>query len=146
MHDSRRTQKLQKQALLVVYWNYNSAYTESRGKADVPMLYMSRVRNEMTDVLKILSQENRPKYLRKFCKECKHCYNTRNIWSLGRPKYRTVKYGLNCIKYHGVKLWNSRDSRIKCAMDLKSFKERIRSWDGKDCTCHPCVLKLKLNL
>lgn len=58
---------------------------------------MSRVRNQLTDVSKILSQGNGPRYLRKVFKECDHCYMiyTRNSWSLDLPKYRTVEYERN---------------------------------------------------
>ncbi len=142
MHDSRTMEKLQKQALRVVYSDYNSTYTELRERADVPLLYTSRVRNQMIDVFKILIQDNCPRYLRTLFKEYEPPYNTRSIRSLDIPKYRTVKYGRNSFRFHGVKLWNSLDTSIKCAIDLKGFKDRIRSWNGQDCTCQACVLCL----
>ncbi len=52
------------------------------------------------------------------------------------------EYGRNCFNFHGAKLWNSLDTRFKCAKDLKSFKERFRSWNGQDCTCQACDLCL----
>ncbi len=114
-------------------------------KEQVYLLYINRTRNEMIDVFIIVSQGNGSIYLRNLFKATEHCYNTRSILSLDLPKYRTVKYGRNCFKFHGAKLWNSLDTSFKCAMDLKSFKQRIRSWNGQDCTCQTCDLCL-LNL
>ncbi len=37
MHDSRTMEKLQKQALRVLYSDYNSTYTELRERADVAL-------------------------------------------------------------------------------------------------------------
>ncbi len=62
-------EKLQKKALRVVYSDYNSTYTELQERADVPLLYTNRVRNQMIDVFKILIQDNGPSYLRVLFKE-----------------------------------------------------------------------------
>ncbi len=96
----------------------------------------------MLDVFKIIIQYNDPGYLRMLFKEYERPYNTRSIWSLDLPKHRTVKYGRNSFRFRGVKLWNPLDTSIKCAIDLKRFKDRIRSWNGKDCTCQACILCL----
>ncbi len=142
MSDSRKMEKLQKQALRLVFTDYTSSYAELRQRADVPLLYINRIRNEMIDVFKIVSQGNGPIYLRKLFKASEHRYNTRSILSLELPKYRTVKYGRNCFKFHGAKLWNSLDTSFKCAIHLQSFKEPIRSWNGQDCKCQACDLCL----
>ena len=113
-------EKLQKQALRVVYSEYNSTYTELRERADLPLLCTSRVRNQMIDVFKVFIQGNGPRYLRTFFKECERGYNhdnTRSTWSLDLPKYSTVKYGRNNFRCHGAKLWNSLDTSIKCGID-----------------------------
>ncbi len=86
MHDSRTMEKLQKQALRVVCSDYNSTYTELRERADVPLLYTSRVRSQMIDVFKILIQDNCPRYLRTLFREYEHPYNTRSIRSPNLPK------------------------------------------------------------
>ncbi len=101
-------------------------------KEQMYLFYINRIINEMIDVFKIVSQGNGPKYLRKLFKASEHRYNRRSILSLELPKYRTVKYGRNCFKFHGAKLWNSLDTSFKCAIDLQSFIERIRSWNGHD--------------
>ena len=62
MSDSRKMEKLQKQALRLVFTDYTSSYAELRQRADVPLLYINRIRNEMIDVFKIVSQGNGPIY------------------------------------------------------------------------------------
>ncbi len=91
----------------------------------------------MVDVFKVLIQDNGPKHLRTLFEEYEHPYNTTSIRSLDLPKYRAVKCGR--IRFHGVKLWNLLDMSIKCAIELKSFKDRIRFWHGQDCTCQAYV-------
>ncbi len=129
-------EKLQKQALRLVFTDYTSSYAELRQKSDVPLLHINRTRNEMIDVFKNSLPTQRPYIF----KSTKHRYNTRSILSLVLSKYRTVKYGRNCFRFHCAKFWNSLDTSFKYAIDLQSFKERIRSWNGQDCTCQACVL------
>ncbi len=96
MSDSRKMEKLQKRALHLVFTDYTSSYAKLRQRADVPLLYINRIRNKMIDVFKIVSQGNGSIYVRNVFKATEHRYNTKSILSLELSKYRTVKYGRNC--------------------------------------------------
>ena len=43
-------EKLQKRAPRFVFTDYTSSYAELRQRADVPLLYINGIRNEMNDV------------------------------------------------------------------------------------------------
>ena len=44
-------EKLQKQALRLVFTDYTSSYAELRQRADIPLLYINRIRNEMIHIV-----------------------------------------------------------------------------------------------
>ena len=44
------------------------------------------------------------------------------------PKYDTVKFGKNSMRYYGVKLWNNIPIMIKTSPSLNTFKLAINTW------------------
>ncbi len=47
---------------------------------------------------------------------------------LVQPKFKTVTYGHNTIKYQGSKLWNNLPNDLKRMNSLSSFKCEIQKW------------------
>ena len=54
------------------------------------------------------------------------------------PNTRTVNYGLETIRYRGPKTWSLVPNEIKSLDTLESFKEKIKLWKPKGCTCRLC--------
>jgi hypothetical protein len=139
----KKMEKIQERALRYVYNDFSSSYADLRTKADVPLLYVQRLRYLMTEVYKIINKQG-PTYLHWLLKTKDSSYNTRNPNMLEQPKYNTVKYGLNSLKYQGARMWNLLDSEIKQCQDLLNFKFRLSKWQGPNCNCAnciPCTLK-----
>ncbi len=57
----------------------------------------------------------------------------RDVNHLVQPKFKTVTYGHNTIKYQGSKLWNNLSNDLKKEMNsLSSFKCEIQKWSGPE--------------
>ncbi len=62
--------------------------------------------------------------------------STRNNLRVIQPKCRTSTYGLNSVRYYGVKLWNELDKqKSKESVSSGYFKRNIVNWTGPACAC-----------
>ena len=59
------------------------------------------------------------------------------------PKVRTVKNGLETIRYRGRLTWNLLPHEIKLAKTLDSFKQKIKLWKPQGCPCRICQLYIQ---
>lgn len=55
-------------------------------------------------------------------------YNMRDNNQLVLPRYNTVKFGKNSLKYFAAKLWNDIPTGIKNSPSLNTFKSAITEW------------------
>ena len=60
--DSRKIEQIQKRALRYIYRDFNSEYDTLRIKADIPLMYVQRLRKLMIDMYGILNGSS-PSYL-----------------------------------------------------------------------------------
>ncbi len=84
---------IQERALRFVYEDYESTY-DILLKNGNHMLYIGRLRNMATEIVKALHGSN-PIYIRNLFEEKDKIYNLRSTLSLKQPKCNTVTYGLN---------------------------------------------------
>ena len=54
------------------------------------------------------------------------------------PNARTVKNGLETIRYRGPKTWDLVPFEIRNSNSLAIFKSRIKNWKPVGCTCRLC--------
>lgn len=134
-----KLEKVQKRALRVVLNDYTSDYTELLEMVTLPPLYVSRLRNIVTETYKIMNCIS-PAFLGTVFTEKITPYGLRNDLGLVQPKVRTDKYGINSLRYEGARLWNSLPNNIKRAEDLSHFKDMVSKWPGPECTCGYCSL------
>ncbi len=66
-------------------------------------------------------------------------YGLRDVNLLVQPKFTTVTYGHNTIKYQRSKLWNNLLNGLKKMNSLLSFKYEILKWCGPECHCGYCL-------
>jgi hypothetical protein len=59
-------------------------------------------------------------------------YNLRGIDMLTLPRFNTVTYGKNSLRYMGPKIWNSLPHVIKAADNIVIFKKKIRKFEFQD--------------
>ena len=66
--------------------------------------------------------------------ESDYCF--RNSVRLQQPKYKTVMYGYNAIRYQGASLWNRLPDVFKVD-DFNDFKCKLKDYNLK-CECGDC--------
>ena len=66
-------------------------------------------------------------------------YNLRDNSRAQLSKPSRSKYDLNSISYKGSSLWNALPRDMKKCLDLSTFKNMLKSWNGPPCSCGFCV-------
>ncbi len=66
-------------------------------------------------------------------------YELRDFIPLIQPKFNTITYGHNTIRYQGSKVWNNLSNNLKMSNGLSSFKKSIQKWSGPECYCGYCL-------
>ena len=69
-------------------------------------------------------------------------YNLRNFQEFAMKRKRTVKMGLETLKYRSLQLWSILPENLKQINSPVQLKESIRKWDCIDCPCRLCKLYL----
>ena len=91
----------------------------------------------MVEVYKCLNNIS-PPFTWDYFKQKNNPYNLTNTQLLELSKCRTKTYGLNTTLFKGALLWNKLPNHIKEAKSLIHFKNKIREWVGRSCTCCIC--------
>ncbi len=66
-------------------------------------------------------------------------YELRDFIPLIQPKFNTITYGYNTIRYQCSKIWNNLSNNLKMSNGLSSFKKSIQKWSGPECHCGYCM-------
>ena len=128
-----------------MYNDFTSSYSELRCKANKPLLYTQRIKQILIQVYQSTNKIS-PKYLHDMFKVKTVNHNLRNACLLNQPKFNTVKYGKQTLKYEGPKLWNMLDNNIKEAQSANIFKNLIKQWPGISCNCSVCAACILNNM
>ena len=83
----------------------------------------------MTEVYKYLNGHS-PYIMNNIFKLTEKMYNLRNIYNQ-TENARSLKYGLDAIRYHASKPW--QEVPISKAASLALFKNCIKTWKCDDC-------------
>ena len=135
--DLKKIENVQYRGLKFVYYDFLSSYVVLRERAGLPLLYVRRLRTIALELFKICNDIG-PSYLKSYFKRSSRQYDMRRGSSLVLPKYKTVKYGKKCFKFHAVKLWNDLNYDCTHAANLQAFREIINVWSGPQCQCSYC--------
>ncbi len=57
-------------------------------------------------------------------------HKLRDFIPLIQPKFNTITYGNNTIRYQGSKIWNNLSNNFKMSNVLSSFKKSRQKWSG----------------
>ncbi len=80
-----------------------------------------------------------PLYMKNlFIKKC-IAYELRDFIPLIQPKFNTITYDHNTIRYQGSKIWNNLSNNLKMSNGLSSFKKSIPKWSGPEFHCGYCL-------
>ena len=69
-----------------------------------------------------------PSYVNEMFQTQESQYEMRDNDRCMLPKYNTVSFGKNSIRYYGAKLWNNIPTTIKSSTSLNTFKSAINKW------------------
>ena len=133
--NSMKIERFQKRALRHIYSDYTSTYTQLRDIANVPLLYVKRLRKLVFEAQNMINK-NGPTYLHEMLNYKRHAYNTRNDL-LVVPEWHSKTYGYNTFKYQAVQLWNSLGND---KLTTQSMKQYMKNWNGPQCLCSYCIL------
>ena len=126
--------RLQKRALRVLLDDYGSAFEELLQKKGEQTIHTKSLQTLLLDVYKCLTSKN-PSFLWDLFERRSTKYNLRLKDLVQLPSTKTVRYGLNSLKFRGSILWNTLPDIIKSAKNDKQFKNRIKNLTGSMCCC-----------
>ena len=69
------------------------------------------------------------------------CENTHNIWNfqkISNKSKKSVRYGLETVKYRALLLWVNLQEKYKTETSLDGFKTKIKSWKCETCVSWLC--------
>ena len=108
-------------------------------------LYLMRLKSIAIEVYKI-THGMEAKYLSDIVDHKENKYELRYGQMAKQPKFNTITYGLNSLRYKGPKIWNSLPNDFKECMSTEQFKKLIETWEGPVCYCKMCERLLDPNL
>ena len=64
--------------------------------------------------------------------------NIRNFQIISNESKKSVRHGLDTVKYRTPLLWANLPEKYKTATSLNSFKTKIKAWKCETCVCRLC--------
>ncbi len=98
-------EKIQYRALRHVYNDFVASYIILREKANMPLMYVQRLRQMMIEVYTVY-QNIGPVYMENLFNKADQFYNNRCAKPLEPPSFNTITYGYNYFTCQSAKQWN----------------------------------------
>ena len=134
---NHKINKLHERALRIVYKSENLTFQELLEKDDSVTIHHKNLQRLATEMYKIKNHLS-PLAVREFFPEKVHKQELRYKRHWETYNVRTVKYGTETIKHMGPKTWNLVPNEIRESKSLLEFKQKIKRWKPKKCTCRLC--------
>jgi exonuclease III len=135
---TKYVEKIQKRALRFIYNDFKSTYGVLRQKSGISLVYIQRLRAILFEVHKSVNKIG-PVYMHNLFKVKPVHYEMRKKICVELPKYNSVKYGYETMRYQGANLWNGLNDDVKL-LDNQMFKKYISIWTPPLCSCSSCIL------
>ena len=114
----------------------------------VPFEHLLHANNEITahqrnvqvlmiEVFKIIN-DFAPTIMKDFFLFCENTHNIRNFQIISNESKKTVRYGLETVKYRTPLLCENLPENYKTARSLNNFKTKIKTWKCETCVCRLC--------
>ena len=81
----------------------------------------------MVEVFKIINGFA-PPVMEDFFLFCENAHNIRNFQIISNESKKSVRCGLETVKYRTPLLWANLSEKYKTATSLNSFKTKIKAW------------------
>lgn len=129
--------KVHYRALCAMYFRYDLNLEEILKLNGSFSIHTKQLQVFVTEIFKSVHKLN-PEFMWDLFEKKEIQYNLRSQNLLKLPNTRTRCFGLNSILFRASVLWNSLPNQFKCCVNLQKFKQKIKSWDGSQCTCFNC--------
>ena len=123
--------------LWVIYDTQTRSYEELLHLSGKKKIHTQNLQILMIEIYKCLNNISLP-FTWDYFKQKNNPYNLRNTKLLELIKCRTKTYWLNTTLFKGALLWNKLPKHFKEPKSLMHFKNKIREWTGRSCTCCIC--------
>ena len=126
---------IQEQALRIVYNDYKSNLKELLERDYSFTIHERNIQYLATEAYKVKNGIS-PVTMNdvfQFGEKC--AYELRSGNHLQRANIQTVHFGSESIKTLGAKIWDLIPAEIKASKSLMIFKEKIKNWTSKSCSC-----------
>ena len=132
-----RVNAVHKRALRAITGDYSSSLDELICTTHVKTIHQMNIEVLLTEIYKCQSDDH-PDIMRSLFIPKTPFYFLRNSMLLQLPQTKSVRYGINSVFFRGVQLWNSVPDMIKLCESADSFKKKVGSWSGLNCSCKLC--------
>ena len=130
--------RIHKRALRVLLDDYGSTFEEPLQKRGKQTIHTKNLQTLLFEAYNYLPSKN-PSFLWDLFERRPKNYNLRIKDLIQLPSMKTVKYGLNSLRFIGSMIWNTLSYVIKSAKNDRQFKNRIKDWTGSLCYCLICI-------
>ena len=130
--------RIHKRALRVLLDDHGSTFEEHLQKRGEQAIHSRNLQTLLSEAYKCLTSKN-PSFLSDLLERRSTNYNLRIKDLVQLPSTKTVKYGLNSLRFRGSMLWNTFPDMIESAKNDRQFKNRIKNWTGSLCCCLICI-------
>ena len=124
--------RINKRALRVLLDDYGSIFEELLQKRGEHTIHIKNLQTILLEVYKSLTSKN-PSFLWDLFERRPTNYNLRKMNLVQLPSTKTMRYGLNSLRFRGSMLWNTLPDMIKSAKNDRQIKNRIKDWTGSTC-------------
>ena len=124
--------RIHKRALRVLLDDYGSTFEELLQKRGMYTIHAKNLQTLLLEVYKWLTSKNLS-FLWDLFERRPTNYNLSKKDLVQLPSTKTVRYGLNSLRFRGSMLWNTLSDIIKSAKNDRQFKNRFKDWTGSTC-------------
>ena len=129
--DARKIERILERALKYAFHEFDCSYQELLTRANLPSLFLDRVRNVLLNVHKVIKNALPP--VDGLFVENVTPYDLRNK-HLVQPMCNTASYGSKSLRYNGATLYNKLEDNFRM-LNISDFKQYIKTWK---CNCRNC--------
>ena len=124
--------RIHKRALKVLLDDYGSTFEELLQKRREHIIHIKNLQTLLLEVYKCLTSKN-PSFLWDLFERRPTNYNLRKKELVQLPSTKTVRYGLNSLRFRGSMLWSTLLDIIKSDKNDRQLKNIIKDWTGSTC-------------
>ena len=126
--------KVHKRALRALLDDHESTFEVLLAKNNETTIHIQNLRVLMIEIYKTLNCTN-PSF-RQDCfvrKDTKYDLRTKDLLQI--PPAKSIRFGIDSIKFRGSLLWSSKPDLIKSTSSADIFKRNINNWSGDKYQC-----------